>query len=153
MKIDLCGEWTLQSTENDEIIKANVPGCVHTDLANAGKIDKSFYFRDNAENIRWIEEKNWKYTKKFTLNEKENDATLVFECLDTYADIYLNKKFVANTCDMFVEHRFNIDDKIITGENVLEVLFHSPVLMTSGSYKRSAAFTAERLYTRRMQCT
>ena len=42
-RLSLNGEWQLQQVGSDEVIPANVPGCVHTDLLAAGKIEEPFY--------------------------------------------------------------------------------------------------------------
>ena len=53
-RITLDGKWQLVCKEKNINIEAEVPGCVHTDLKNAGLIEDIFY-RDNAENYQWIE--------------------------------------------------------------------------------------------------
>ena len=108
-----------------------VPGCVHTDLTGI-RIPEDIYYRDNADRCQWIEEKDWEYTRKFTLEEIPPKASLVFECLDTYADIYLNGESIGTCDNMFISHRFEISDKLINGENTLTVYFHSPVKTVEG---------------------
>ena len=65
--IDLCGKWNLLGSDETGApfsIDAQVPGCVHTDLKNAGFIGDMFY-RDNSKLVQWIEDKDFVYQKSF----------------------------------------------------------------------------------------
>ena len=56
-RIDLNGVWNVKGadSENKPIeFVGNVPGCVHTDLMEAGIIGKDIFYRDNGKNIQWI---------------------------------------------------------------------------------------------------
>lgn len=136
--------------------EAKVPGCVHTDLQRAGIVG-DFYWRDEAGTVQWIEEKNWKYEKHFCLDEKhfsgQGSIYLCFEGLDTYCDIYLNQSYLGTCDNMFIPHEYEVTKLLKQGENVLEVLFHSPITAVAGKKPRRGAFTTERLYSRRIQCT
>lgn len=155
-EISLCGAWRLRGkhgkTGMDLDLPATVPGCVHTDLLQNGIID-NFFEQDHARALQWIETEDWVYSRTFTCDMPEPDAQLVFEGLDVYCDIYLNGKWVGYSENMFTEHVFAIDGILMRGVNTLEVYFYSPVAMVRGRKQRFAAFTSERLYTRRMQCT
>ncbi|MBO5421856.1 MAG: hypothetical protein J6A67_07930 [Clostridia bacterium] len=129
-----------------------VPGCVHTDLAG-DRIPEDIFYRDNADECQWIETCDWKYTKTFTLNELPSQAKLVFDGLDTYAEICLNGRHIASTDNMFISHSFSVADALNEGENTLSVYFRSPVREVEGLEKRDGAFTTERMHTRRIQCT
>lgn len=155
-EISLCGAWRLRGknveTGAELHLTAEVPGCVHTDLIQNGIIENIFE-RDNARALQWIENGDWVYSRDFTCDVVEPGAYLVFEGLDVYCDIYLNGKWVGRGENMFLEYRFAVDGILMCGNNTLEVYFYSPVLAVRGRKPRPAAFTAERLYTRRMQCT
>lgn len=153
--IDLSGAWrAIGKNENNEDINfvGSVPGCVHTDLIQNGIIDYDIFWRDNYEKCQWIEEKNFTYSRVFVLEEMLPGAKLTFEGLDTYCDIYLNGHHVGHCDNMFISHTFPVDNLLNIGENLIEVTFYSPVF-TRNFPKREGAFTTERLYTRRMQCT
>ncbi len=130
----------------------NVPGCVHTDLAGE-YIPKDIFYRNNADECRWIEDCNWRYTKVFNLDSVPESARLVFEGLDTYADIYLNGSHIACVDNMFISHAFEVKHLLCEGENTVSVHFRSPVREVEGLEKREGAFTTERMHTRRIQCT
>lgn len=133
------------------VFEGAVPGCVHTDLERAGLIEDPFW-RDNAQKCRWIENGSWQYVRRFDA-PRIRGAELRFEGLDVYCDVYLNGRLLGRSEDMFVPCRFEVENCLKERDNELEVFFYSPVALTQGRPPRSAAFTAERLYTRREQCT
>ena len=152
-KISLDGAWEGMRSSIGSTFPATVPGCVHTDLIKNGQLPGDIYWRDTAEQVQWIENEDWVYTKQFTVDTLENGAVLVFACLNTYAEIYLNEHLVGSADNMFITHRFPVDGQLQQGDNTLRVVFHSPVKQVEGTPDRSAAFSGGRLYTRRMQCT
>ena len=152
-KILLDGAWEGLRSSDGSTFCATVPGCVHTDLMKNGQIPKDIYWRETAEQVQWIEKEEWVYTKQFTVDTIEEGAHLVFECLDTYADIYLNECLVGSADNMFITHRFPVDGKLQQGRNILRVVFHSAAQRAEDCPIRTAAFAKDRLYTRRMQCT
>ena len=154
MKLLLDGKWQGEgfSPSGEQIrFEGSVPGCVHTDLLACGML-KDLYWRDQAKDARWIEEWNWAYERTFSVGKVGEDAEIVFEGLDTYCRVYLNGVEIGRAENMFIPHAFPAKG-LKEGENTLRVVFFSPVAMTKGRPERPAAFTSERLYTRRMQCT
>lgn len=155
-RIDLCGSWQGrgQNADGTEEITFNgtVPGCVHTDLMGT-HITADPYWRDMADTVQWIEERNWSYTKVFNADKIESGATLWFEGLDVYCDVFLNGQHLGYCDDMYIPHSFSVDGILRQGENTVEVYFYSPIARVAGKKPRRAAFTAERLNTRRIQCT
>ncbi len=149
-KVILDKGWKLQNERVGEL-SASVPGCVHTDLMASGHI-KDLYWRDNNKNYTWIEDEDFTYTCSFDA-ETDKNATLVFEGLDTYCDIYLNGEKIGEADDMFVPYRFCVDGKLKSSGNELKVMFRSAVKEVEGLPQNVAAFTRERLRTRRIQCT
>ncbi len=128
-KQDLGGEWRLQKTGEQEVIPALVPGCVHTDLLAAGKIDDPFY-RDNEERVQWISESDWVYTKTFSVpSEALKKGRVLLRCdgLDTLATVTLNGERVGQGDNMFRTWEFRVKDVLKEEENKLEITFSSPV--------------------------
>lgn len=151
----LNGEWKcilIKAGDVPQTFSAAVPGCIHTDLKRAGVIGDYFY-RDNAEKIRWIENCDVTYQKQFDVDSVENNEYLRFEGLDCYCDIYLNSIKIGSADDMFIPYEFSAENVLRAGTNLLEVKFRSPIKEVAGRPKRDGAFTTERLYTRREQCT
>ena len=156
MKINLNGNWQgfclSPKGDNDFSFSATVPGCVHTDILGQ-KLPADIFYRDNTDLCQWPEDCDFTFVKTFELNDIPSSARLIFEGLDTYADIYLNGDKIGFADNMFIPHKFDVKDLLIKGENEVTVKFRSPVREVEGLEKRSGAFTTERLHTRRIQCT
>ena len=153
--MDLNGIWLLEGKDEqgDQLsLPATVPGCVHTDLMANGKI-KNLYYRDNPLKAQWIEQNDFTYTKTFTVNTLSPNAFLEFDGLDTYCTIFLNGIKLGEADNMFIPHCFLVDGILVQGENTLCVAFRSPVKEVANLPSLHGAFTTERLYTRRIQCT
>ncbi|MFV5699490.1 beta-mannosidase [Flavobacterium sp. ZT3R17] len=119
--------WQFRQEKTVKWNAATVPGEVHTDLLNNKLIPDPFY-RDNEKKLQWIEKKNWEYKTTFqvtaaTLNEK--NAELVFDGLDTYATVYLNKQLILKADNMFRQWRVDVKKIIKSGNNDLVVVFQS----------------------------
>ncbi|MFW6309382.1 MAG: glycosyl hydrolase 2 galactose-binding domain-containing protein [bacterium] len=90
--ISLNGKWKLFRADQEQSYPATVPGCVHTDLINAGEIEDPFY-RNNEEKIFWIGEVDWFYRRKFNITSDflhKKQIKLRCRGLDTLARITLN---------------------------------------------------------------
>src|SRR3981081_3383264 len=71
---------------------AQVPGVVQTDLLQNHLIPDPFY-QDNELRLQWIGESDWEYQTSFQLDAAalaHEHVDVVFEGLDTFADVYLN---------------------------------------------------------------
>ncbi|MBO5480232.1 MAG: hypothetical protein J6A63_03470 [Clostridia bacterium] len=150
-KVILDKNWQLSHARYG-VFPATVPGCVHTDLQKNGVISDCFW-RDNNEKYQWIENEDWTYSCRFDCEHFNQTATLTFEGLDTYATVALNGEVLGETHNMFIPHSFDVSGKLKQKDNRLEVFFRSPVKEVEGLPKLEAAFTCERLHSRRMQCT
>jgi beta-mannosidase len=135
---------------------ATVPGTIHTDLLNSGKI-KDPFFADNERELRWIGECDWVYKTEFDLSkemDKEN-LFLTFEGLDTLAHVELNGQSVGDANNMFRQFRFTTKEYVKPKNNNLQVTFKSP--LKSGrelNEKYGHLFSArneERTYLRKTQ--
>ena len=139
-KVSLADGWKFRADQESAIWhKAIVPGTVHTDLLRNGLIPDPFY-GCNERDLQWIGEKNWIYTKTFTINSETLESSkinLIFEGLDTYARVQLNGKELGSTNNMFHKWEFNCKELLKPGENVVEILFESALnrfLSDSASY-------------------
>ena len=153
--MELNGIWQCEITDHGAHhyrLEGTVPGCIHTDLQKAGIIG-DFYYRTNADDIQWIENCDVTYSRSFIVETPEPNTCLHFDGLDVYAEIFLNGVSLGKADNMFHEWEFPVDGILKSGENQLSVCFSSPVKMVEGLPKRPGAFTTERLYTRRIQCT
>jgi beta-mannosidase len=111
----------------NEWIPAQVPGTVHTDLLNAGLIDDPFK-ENNEYKLAWISKSKWIYKTEFDYQGGSNESStiLVFEGLDTVADIYINSKFLGRAENMFLKYEYDVNKLLNRGINTLELHFESP---------------------------
>lgn len=124
-----------------------VPSVVHTELVKQGryvllrpiheKESIADYFAAripdpyvglNELDVEWVGERSWVY--KVTFNTPEiahgEEVDLVFEGLDTFAEVFLNQKCILRSDNMFIGHRVNINDQLLrSGANQLEIVFSS----------------------------
>ncbi|MFH0882632.1 MAG: glycoside hydrolase family 2 protein, partial [bacterium] len=82
--------------------------------------------------VRWVDETAWTYTCRFRVGSElqAGEGTrrqLVFEGLDTFAEIYLDGNLLGVTENMFHPHRFDLPDGFVPGEHELEARFDSPL--------------------------
>ena len=99
----LKGSWHFRKEANTTWMKATVPGTVHTDLMANNVIPDPFY-RDNEDKVQWVAQENWEYETAFDVDKntfEKKYIELVFEGLDTYADVYLNEQKILSANNMF----------------------------------------------------
>lgn len=134
---DLNGPWTLEwvagptdaplQIRNADSIAATVPGQVHTDLMAAGLLENPDIGFGEAEQ-EWIGHSTWRYTRKFTWDPSRFSGArtdLVADGLDTIATVRLNGQEIAQTSNQHINHRWDVSDRLLPGENVLEITFFS----------------------------
>ena len=121
--------WRFREVGKDSWLPATVPGCVHTDLLAARQIEDPFY-RDNERKLQWIGKKDWEYQTTFRATPglaARNHVELVFEGLDTYATVTLNGVELLRADNMFRTWRVDVKGALRRGDNVLRVVFRSPI--------------------------
>lgn len=131
----LNGEWKLKILgENScqipqEWIEAQVPGTVMGAYLDKKMIPDPFY-RDNELAVLPLFDNDFVYEKELSLIEEQlshDSLLLVFEGIDTLADIYLNDCLLGSTANMHLRYEYDVSDVAKPGENVLRVVLHSPV--------------------------
>ena len=115
--------WVLRGDTLDIQLNVTVPSVVQTDLYAAGLIPHP-YLGQVENDLLWISDHPWRYTLHFDADEnilKNKFVDLVFEGIDTYADVVLNgeKRFSAD--NMF--RRWTVPVSLLAKDNVLEVNF------------------------------
>ncbi|NXB56637.1 MANBA mannosidase, partial [Struthidea cinerea] len=124
----LRGSWRLRSGDGSGSLRAEVPGCVHTALLGRGLIQDPYY-RFNDVMYRWISLDNWTYSRTFKTPfdiRKWQKVNLVFEGVDTVAQILLNNVTLGRTDNMFNRYSFDITS-VIQEVNFVEVRFLSAI--------------------------
>lgn len=125
--------WEFSQAGSNEWMSARVPGTVHQDLLDHGRLHDPFYGM-NEQKVQWVEKEDWLYRTVFTVTAdqlKSDAAWLTFEGLDTYADVYLNGSLLLKADNMFVGHKLAVKDVLREGENRLMIRFRSPVEETA----------------------
>ncbi len=137
-------------------IPAQVPGNVLGDLYRAGIIPDPF-FGCNSDALRSYEFIDWEYRTTFTAPALQDGEKLqlVFEGIDTVAEIYLNGEKLGDAENMFIAHRFTVDK--LLQENELTVKIRSSVnyarQFRRPAYNRAQVYNYEGLYIRRAMHT
>ncbi|WP_110933886.1 beta-mannosidase [Paenibacillus bouchesdurhonensis] len=122
--------WSFKACDETDWLTATVPGTVHTDLLRHGLIPDPFY-GTNEHDLQWIDKKDWEYKSSFKLPEGWQDMTrieLIFDGLDTYADIYVNEQHVLSANNMFRAWRVDVKAQLMEGNNDILIKFRSPIM-------------------------
>lgn len=132
-------KWQFKNAEKTDWMPAEVPGTVHTDLMDNAVIPDPFVDRNESrvqwnENVdrkvRWVENEDWDYQTTFTISadELENqNVELVFDGLDTFAEVYLNGENILSADNMFRQWRVAVKKSLKEGDNKLQIKFKSSV--------------------------
>jgi len=108
---------------------ANVPGAVHTDLFAHGLIHDLHIGMPEA-GLQWIGVSDWEYETRFEVDAAtlaRHHAELVFEGLDTFAEVLLNGKDILRADNYFRTWRVPVKQYLQAGENTLQIVFRSPI--------------------------
>jgi beta-mannosidase len=108
---------------------AQVPGVVHTDLLRNGLIPEPFD-RDNEFRLQWVGLTDWEYQTAFQIDSASlghDHVDLVFDGLDTFADVYLNDQAILHADNMFRRWRIPAKALLKSGPNTLRIVFHSAI--------------------------
>src|SRR5262245_24287363 len=109
--------WQFRDAAATRWRTATVPGCVHTDLREAGAIPDPFW-ADNELKLQWIEERDWEYRARFTVPAAllaETEVDLVADGLDTVATLQLNGREIGRSENMFVGGRWSVKAQLRAG--------------------------------------
>ena len=110
-------------------LPVTVPGDVHLDLLANKKIEDPFY-RDNEAKLQWIENASWEYRDTFDVTPAmlaRTNVDLVFDGLDSAAQVLLNGKQILSTDDAFRVWRVPAKEYLHAGSNSLYIVFPSPI--------------------------
>ena len=121
--------WSFHQAGEAIWYPAAVPGTVHLDLMRNGIIDDPFMGM-NEQTVQWIGEADWEYLTTFTVTSsmmKKDRIELVFEGLDTYAEVWLNGSLLFRADNMFIPWKADCKEVLKEGENELRVVFSSAV--------------------------
>nr|RBQ83252.1 hypothetical protein FVER53263_06511 [Fusarium verticillioides] len=108
---------------------ARVPTVAHIDLIENGIIPDPFLDMNELE-VEWVGETAWTYRTTFgSPSANSKSVYLIFEGLDTFAQVKLNDVVILESDNMFLSHRVDITNKLSDeGTNVLSIDFDSALL-------------------------
>ena len=131
----LNSEWSfraLNAVDHPEVSdwhKAQVPGVVQTDLLADRLIPDPFY-GDNEVRLQWIGQTDWEYRTTFQVDAatlQHEHVDLIFDGLDTFAEVFLNEQPVLTADNMFRRWRITAKPLLKPGSNALRIVFRSPI--------------------------
>ena len=128
-RISLNEGWTFRHAQRSESYPAEVPGVVHLDLLRNELIADPFWGTNEAD-LQWIGKVGWEYRNEFRVAAdllRRKNLEVVFDGLDTYADVFLNGERVLEADNMYRWWRIPVGGKLRHGTNELRVVFHSPI--------------------------
>jgi beta-mannosidase len=150
----LTSGWTLRHEGED--LPAAVPGCVHTDLLAAGRIPDPFQGRNELD-VEWVGRADWTYDIVVNAQDTHHERTdLVFEGLDTVAEITLGGEVLGNTANMHRSYRFDVTGKLEGPGTPLAVRFTSAYTaadeLRQSMGAREEAYPHPSAFVRKMAC-
>ena len=108
---DSLTKWSFTIGDNPQKYPATIPSSLSLDLVDNGIIDKPYY-RDNFLAYYAYETKDASYQTTFTIPNQtlsSNRQYLIFEGLDTHAQVYLNGESILEAHNMF--RRYEVEVK------------------------------------------
>ncbi|CAF3480093.1 unnamed protein product [Fusarium graminearum] len=125
-------DWSFKKTiDDDDSWKpvARVPTVAHLDLLDNGLISDPFLDMNELD-AECVGETAWTYRTVFDSPSIGGAAVyLIFEGLDTFAQVSLNDKIILESDNMFLSHRVNITNYLQSKEpNTLIINFESALL-------------------------
>lgn len=137
MKQILNNSWTLKCVSTGMIFPAKVPGSVFECLVTLGQMDDPFW-RDNENQAMEYMKQDYEYVCNFDVDAKiwrSCVKELVFEGVDTIADIFLNGKKLAAIDNMHRTWRYRVEDILVETDNELRVYLHGPIPYIRKAYQ------------------
>lgn len=118
--------WIMRQVGAATEYRTEVPTSVYNDLINNGQLEDPYY-RDNELKALKVVDNDFSYRTEFSSEGLTgyDRVLLVFEGIDTLADIYVNDTHIAAVNNMHRTWSFDIK-AMLRENNSLEVVLHSP---------------------------
>ncbi len=122
-------------------VPARVPGNFELDLCRAGLCEDPF-FGTNTIKLQQYECMHQYYVRTFAFDGDPDSFSLVFEGVDTVAEVFLNGTPILECENMFIEHKVRVEDVLVEGENEL-VVHIKPTTIYARRYPTEAMENAQ----------
>ena len=119
--------WNLKTDTLGINLQVNLPSEAHADLYAAGLIPHPYGEGDEEQQLQWIPQHQWDYYLKFDVDNKvwnQDNIDLIFNGLDTYADVWLNGEKILHSDNMFVHYEKEVKSLLKKRDNELKVRFY-----------------------------
>ena len=117
--------WTVTTDTLNIKMQVDVPSVIQADMYEDGLIPHPY--KSNVESqLLWIPQHEWTYTLDFEAEDyilREDVVELVFEGLDTYADVWFNGEKIIHADNMFRTYSCDVKD-LIKENNTIKVKFY-----------------------------
>ena len=138
-RILLNDSWLIWNPNRPSVnATGNIPFTVHSRLFAAGFLQDPYY-RFNDLKYRWVSTDNWVFSKSFVVTDellKHSRINLVFNSIDTVANVYLNGLKVGSSQDKFLKYEFDVTNFVAHGMNKVELYMVSPIAYSLSQSKR-----------------
>ena len=144
-KILIDKNWKMRRLGEDQYCDASVPGSVYQDLLNAGRMEDPFW-KDNEIKALEIMDHDYEYVTTFTCDDEMKNMSellLVFEGIDTLAEIYINDRSLGAANNMHRTWTYPVGSILKEGENELKVILRSPTRFIKEAFRRSPTLGTE----------
>ncbi len=119
--------WSFSAVDTLHFYSAKIPGTIHTDLFENKLIPDPFE-GCNEKQLQWIGNQDWVYRTSFNVDSEVFDnqqVSIVFEGLDTYASVSLNGHLLFSSNNMFRTWEADCKQFLKKQGNNLEIVFSS----------------------------
>jgi beta-mannosidase len=131
-------DWEFRMVGDSVWEKAIVPGTIIDNFVDLSDISNPLhpYYGNNEKLYQWIAEKDWEFRSYIAIQVPHSDyfqghTEIEFECLDLFADVYINGKkwhhenafYPLNCAPIDLE----VEDFAMTAKAEIRVVIHSPL--------------------------
>ena len=119
--------------------RADMPGTLHFALQKHGVIPDAFVGRNELD-VQWVDAQDWEIRRSMRVSQDEvltARQQLVFEGIDTVAEIFVNGRHAGSSCNMFRETVVDVKGRLQPGDNEVRLLLKSPSAYAKSMSKKS----------------
>lgn len=117
--------WIVTTDTLDIKMEVDIPSVIQADMYENGLIPHPYHSNVESQ-LLWIPQREWVYSLDFKAEDyilNESVVKLIFEGLDTYADVWLNGEKILHADNMFRTYSCDVKD-IIKENNNIKIKFY-----------------------------